>query len=421
MIKVLHINYYDLNGGAARAGYRIHIGLKKLGVDSRILVFSQRESNPSVVSPLSSWQVICNKIKARISHRILRFQFTENTVLHSLNCFSSGLADWINSCDADIVNLHWLGSEMISIEEISQIKKPIFWTMHDMWPFSGAEHYDDLRFPNRYQKGYFRDNRPKGYSGFDLDAFVWRKKIKYWTDKKFYLISPSHWLKECASKSKLFAKNECNVIHNGVNLTIFNPIDRLHARLILGLNQNKRYILFGAMSSTSDERKGFHLLLPAIKKISNLDIGDNTELLIFGANSPTEQVDFGLPAHYLGHFYDEVSLAILYSAADIFAAPSMQDNLPNTLIEALACGTPCVTFNVGGMPDIIDHGCTGYLAKPFDVEDFAKGILHVLGAEQTIMRGACRAKAEKNFSDVVAARKYLDYYQEILKKVPTKL
>jgi glycosyltransferase involved in cell wall biosynthesis len=416
-IKVLQVNFSDLNGGAARAAYRINVGLRKLGVESQMLVLDQREVNHFVIMPLGKYARLLQKIKAVLSQRLLRFQYTKNSVLHSLNYFSNGLADWINRSDFDLVNLHWIGSEMLSVEEISRIKKPICWTMHDMWPFSGAEHYDDLESSGRYQSGYFTHNRPNHYSGPDLDAWVWRRKRKVWNGKLFHLISPSSWLADCAKRSVLFEKQPCKIINNGIDLARFNPVDRKQARSILGLSENKNYILFGAMSSTSDVRKGFHLLLPAIEKLASIfNAGHDIELLIFGASAPNESVGFGLPVHYMGHLYDEVSLAIVYSAADVFAAPSMQDNLPNTLVEALACGTPCVGFNVGGMPDLIEHGLTGYLASKYDVDDFARGLLQILEADAVEMRIACRRKAEKQFSDLVVAQKYLDYYQEILQE-----
>lgn len=417
MIKVLQVNFADLQGGASRAAYRINLGLRKLGVDSRMLVLDQREANPVVINPLGKNARLAQKAKGALSRKLLQLQQTQNPAPHSLNYFSSGLTDWINRSDADIVNLHWLGGEVLSVEEIGRINKPICWTMHDMWPFSGAEHYDDLKAPARYQDGYYAHNRPVHYSGLDLDAWVWRRKKKAWKGKTFQLISPSHWLANCAGKSALFAHQPCRVIHNGIDLERFFPIDRNQARAVLGLNSSKRYILFGAVASTSDIRKGFHLLIPALKQLAGAgDFSADTELLVFGAHKPERPVDFGFPVHYMGHLHDEVSLALLYSAADVFAAPSMQDNLPNTLIESLACGTPCVAFEIGGMPDLIDHGHTGFLATSYEIESFAYGLKLILNGDAISLRNACRIKAEKSFGDRIIARKYLSLYQEILTK-----
>jgi glycosyltransferase involved in cell wall biosynthesis len=417
MLKILQVNTTDLEGGAARAAFRINCGLRKLGGNSRMLVLNRRESNPAVIQPLSARAQLTQKVKGALARQLLQTQKTTNPVLHSLSYFSSGLADWINKSDVDMVNLHWVGNEMISVEEIGRINKPICWTMHDMWPFSGAEHYDDLQSPYRYRQGYFDDNRPNEYSGLDLDAWVWRRKRQAWAGKTFHLITPSHWLADCAKNSALFSKQPCRVIHNGIDLNRFFPVNRSQARAILGLSEHKRFILFGAMSSTSDIRKGFHLLIPALSKLASLpDIAANTELLVFGANAPADPPDFSLPTHYVGHLYDDISLALLYSAADVFAAPSMQDNLPNTLVESLACGTPCVAFDIGGMPDLVEHGVTGYLASAFDDEDFSQGLAQVLNGDGVAMRKACRSKAESSFGDTVAAERYLSFYREILSK-----
>ncbi|MCK9352703.1 MAG: glycosyltransferase [Gallionella sp.] len=415
MIKVLHINTWDMDGGAARAAYRINLGLRNLGVNSRMVVLNQRESNPAVMRPLGAYSKVTQKVKGLSAQILLDAQHSTNTVTHSLNFFTSGLADWINRSDANIVNLHWVGGEMISVEEIGRLNKPICWTMHDMWPFSGAEHYDDLHSPGRYQQGYYANNRPHDYSGLDLDAWVWRRKRKAWADKTFQLISPSHWLADCAGNSALFSKQPCRVIHNGIDLKRFHPLDRKQARSILRLREDRRYVLFGAISSTSDARKGFHLLLPAIRRLAAMpEFAGNTELLIFGANAPVNPVDFGLPVHYMGHLYDEISLAILYSAADVFASPSMQDNLPNTLVEALACGTPCVAFDIGGMQDLIEHEKTGYLVNAYDIEGLSAGLAQALADDGDSKREACRAKAEKSFGELVVAEKYLALYREML-------
>jgi len=352
--------------------------------------------------------------KATAGSRIAACQRTPtNLVLHSINYFSSGLADWINNSDFDIVNLHWLGGEMLSVEEIAKIRKPLCWTMHDMWAFSGAEHYDDLDYPGRYRKGYTAATRPSGYSGPDIDAWVWRRKQKAWAGKRFHLVSPSRWLAGCAEQSVLMRRQRCEVIPNCVDTNIFKPIDRHVARNILNLDSDKRYILFGAMSSTSDRRKGFHVLQPALKRLAEqVGVAGNVELLVFGAETPVSPPDLGLPAHYLGMFHDDVSLALLYNAADVFVAPSLQDNLPNTLVESLACGTPCVAFALGGMLDLIEHGVTGMLAEPGDFDSLASRLFETL--KQPPSRAGIRQKAMQAYEGKLVATQYSALYRNIL-------
>lgn len=412
-LRVLHVNFSDQDGGAARAAHRLHRAQCAVGMDSRMLVVDRRDADPSVLRPWGAGKLLAHRLRLGLSHRVAARQVTPtNPVLHSLNWFSQGLAEWINRSDVDLVNLHWIGQEMMSVEEVGRLRKPVVWTMHDMWPFSGAEHYDDLQAPGRYREVYGPTNRPPGYEGPDLDAWVWRRKRRAWRHQDFLLASPSRWLADCARNSALLGHQRCEVVPNCVDTDVFKPIDRHQARFLLNLNPDKRYVLFGAMSSTSDTRKGFHVLRPALKALAgSADHARNTELLVFGAHAPVQPPDFGLPTHYLGTFHDDLSLALLYNAADVLAAPSMQDNLPNTLVEAHACGTPCVAFSIGGMPDLIAHGETGQIVAPFSVEEFSLGLSKCLNPDEGL-RERCRNRALLNWCGRIVAERYQDLYHE---------
>jgi glycosyltransferase involved in cell wall biosynthesis len=181
------------------------------------------------------------------------------------------------------------------------------------------------------------------------------------------------------------------------------------------LPQDKQLILFGSLKATGDKRKGFHLLQPALRDLSKSGWQDRLELVIFGASEPDNPPDFGLKAHYLGTFSDDLSLALVYSAADVFVLPSTQENLANTVMEAIACGTPCVAFNIGGMPDMIEHQKNGYLAQAYKNEDLAQGIAWVLENEerhQKLSHRACE-KAQQEFTVEIQARRYLSIFTEI--------
>jgi glycosyltransferase involved in cell wall biosynthesis len=206
------------------------------------------------------------------------------------------------------------------------------------------------------------------------------------------------------------------VIPNGLDLQKYKPIERSLARKLLDLPQDKQLILFGAMKSTSDRRKGFHLLLPALQKLSQSEWQKRLELVVFGASEPLEPPDFGFKANYIGKLGDDISLSLLYAAADVFVAPSVQDNLPNTVMEALACGTPCVAFKIGGMPDMIEHEQNGYLAQPYEVEDLARGIAWVLEDRERYEKLCDRAreKAEEEFTLELQAQRYLSLYKELI-------
>jgi glycosyltransferase involved in cell wall biosynthesis len=414
-LKILHLSYSDYIGGAARAAYRIHNGLRSIGLDSEILVARKNSDDDTVITKKSKLSQEISKIRPHLVSPILKLQQTTNVIEHSLNILPSGLHKQINALDIDIVNLHWVHKELISVGEISKINKPIVWTLHDMWPFSGSEHYDDLTQPERYVTGYFKNNRPTSYKGFDVDRFVWLYKLRKWKNQSFTIVCPSRWLADCCQKSVLFQHLATHVIPNPIDLLRFKPIERSIAKEILNLPIDKHLILFGAISAVSDIRKGFHLLKNTIRLLSRKVPKHSVELVVFGSNKPKPPPDLDLKTHYMGHFNDEISLALLYAAADVFISPSMQDNLPNTIVESLASGTPCAAFNIGGMSDLIDHLENGYLAQPFSEEDLASGIAWLLENKQRrySLSRAARVKAENQYDMTRVANRYKALYETL--------
>jgi glycosyltransferase involved in cell wall biosynthesis len=413
-LRILHVCTSDNNGGAARAAYRLCSAQRSIGLDSQMLVLKKTAMSSFVQAVIGKYRYSLHALKVLASKKIIGLQKTPtNPIIHSINFFGGGLVNWINTSEFDVVNLHWLGSEMLSVEEIGRIKKPLVWTMHDMWAFTGSEHYDDITHPDRYIKGYKPYTRPSGYSGPDIDAWVWKRKLKAWKNKKFNLVSPSNWLAECARKSILMRDQKCTVIPNCIDTATFKPVDHELARQILNLKTDRCYILFGAMDSTSDTRKGFQVLKAALEKLSlDNSFAAKTELLIFGANQPEKNENLSFPVHYMGHLNDDISLSLVYSAADIFVAPSMQDNLPNTLVEAMACGTPCVAFSIGGMTDLIIEGVTGMLAKPFEEDSLSKVIAKSLSIE--FDRVQIHESAKERYSQINVTKLYVELYQSVI-------
>lgn len=196
------------------------------------------------------------------------------------------------------------------------------------------------------------------------------------------------------------------------------PADRDYCRTQLNLPPDKQLILFGAQSP-SDDRKGFKLLVSALQHLRTKEAQTSFELVIFGASMPEDEVKFDFPTHYLGALSDDVSLSLAFSAVDVFVAPSRQENLSNTVMESLACGTPVVAFDVGGMPDMIDHRITGYLACPKDTCDLAHGISWVLADKDRLqaMRGKAREKVENHFEIKNIAGRYLELYHDIVGRI----
>jgi glycosyltransferase involved in cell wall biosynthesis len=282
-----------------------------------------------------------------------------------------------------------------------------------MWPFSGGEHYvgEDIR----YREGYSSQNRPTCENGLDVNRWIWNRKKKAWSKVKDLVIAaPSRWMAQCASDSVLLRNYRVEVLPNGVDHERFHPVDHTVARSILGLPENKKLILFGAGFATGDKRKGFHLLVDALKTIESQVNPNNCELVVFGASSGDKS--FLMKTHYLGRLQDEISLAIVYSAADVFIAPSVEDNLPNTVLESLSCGTPVVAFNIGGMPDMIMHKKNGYLARGFDTTELANGLLWVIEDinRWRSLSDESRRTVLHSFTLKCSASRYIRLYEEIL-------
>ena len=335
-----------------------------------------------------------------------------------MNVFPTRLGRLIRDEQADIVHLHLLSKETMSIAQVGRIKRPVVWTFHDMWAFCGTEHYAPDRAAHRYREGYEQTDAVDGDTGWDLDRWVWNRKKRHWRPENITVVTPSRWMGDCARSSALFKAARVEVIPNGIDPLVFKPIDRRFARDVLNLPQDKPLILFGAMKATSDTRKGFHLLDEALRMIyDQLDPSSVApELVVFGASKSEEDTDFPLESHYTGRIHDEVGLCLLYAAADVFVAPSRQDNLPNTLVESLACGTPCVAFDIGGMPDMIEHRENGYLARPFDVVDLAHGIRWVLEdpSRRLKLSDRARQKVESEFTVQLQVDRCKALYQELL-------
>jgi len=411
-VRIIHLSYCDINGGACRATYRIHQSLLKQGVYSRLWV-NEKLSDDWTVEDLNNKTIkVLNKLRPQvINHSLVKMLKTENKIIHSPSVLPSNWVKHINNSDVDIVHLHWIQGEMLSIKDISKIKKPIVWTLHDMWAFCGAEHYTN---DNRWREGYYRNNRPNYELGFDLNRWTWNRKKKYWKSP-IQIITPSNWLAKCVKESALMKSWPVSVIYYPIDTEQWAPMDKKHARQLLNLSQDANLILFGAAGKKKDPRKGYDLLLSALECIKADKKIKKIELVVFGQSKPKSQPDLGFPIHYFGHLYDNLSLRALYSATDLMAVPSRQDNLPNTAVEAQACGTPVVSFDIGGLPDIIEHQKTGYLAKPFDTNDLAQGIDWVLNAENysELCKNA-HDKVLKEFDSEVVAKKYIALYEKIL-------
>ncbi len=415
-MQILHLSTSDISGGAAIAAHRLHQGLQHLGVASQMLVDKKLSEDQAVFAPKSNLSKALGILKPTLDHLPLRFYpHVDHTRLYlSLEWLPDAIAPKTAQLAPDIINLHWACGGFLKIETLAKFKQPLVWTLHDMWAFTGGCHYSQEC--DRYTESCGACPQMQRGESWDLSRWVWQRKAKAWKNINLTIVTPSSWLAKCASSSSLFKDRRVEVIPNGLDPERYMPVERRLARKLLKLPQDKQLILFGAMGSTSDRRKGFHLLQPALQRLSQSGCQDKTELVVFGASEPKSQPDLGLKAHYLGNLSDDISIALVYAAADVFVAPSVQDNLPNTVMEAIACGTPCVAFNIGGMPDMIEHQHNGYLAQPYNSEELGQGIAWVLQDKQRgqALSRRAREKVEQEFTLEIQARRYLALYQEVL-------
>lgn len=373
-MKILILSNNNMSG-AGRAADRLHKAFLAEGQDSHLWLNSGIASTSTTVvnRGINKYFRLFLSVS---SSKVLKLQRSEIKYPRSLSLFRSRLVDKINSSDFDVVNLHWVNGEMLSVRDISRIKKPIVMTLHDMWAFCGAEHYSPDGPDARWRSGYTRQNRLPTDSGLDLDRFTWNRKKLLWK-KPFQLVCPSNWLADCVRNSALMGNWPVTVIPNPIDFNTYKPWPKSIAREMYGLPADAKIILFGALGSDGDGRKGQDLLLATLNHLKKKNL-PNCHLAIFGQSKPAKEPEIGFPIHWMGHKSDDLSMALFYSAADVMVVPSRMDNLPQTATEAQACGCPVVAFRVGGLKEILDHGLTGNLAEPFNVTRMADGICECL-------------------------------------------
>ena len=412
-MKILIVNSVDLTGGAARAAFRLHESLLVKNIDSQMLVMNKTSDVSSIVGPLTQIEKLWARLRPILDFLpLVIYKNSKETLFSPAWLPFSGVVERINKINPDIVHLHWITGGMIRVEELAKIKAPVVWSLHDDWAFTGGCH---IKWEcERYKKNCGSCPKLNSNKENDLSRSIFNRKEK--TFKKISsltVVGLSKWLAKCASESALFKKTNIVNLPNPIDISRFAPCNTEQARKLLNLPLGKKLILFGAMNASSDVNKGYKELKQALQEVKE----ENVELIVFGSSKPAEESHFSQVTHYLGRLYDDVTLRVLYSAADLMIVPSLQENLSNAIMESLACGTPVISFDVGGNSDLITHQVNGYLAKPFDTIDLAKGIDWVLKSPiYQELSAAAREKVLTDFDSQLVADKYISLYKGILRK-----
>jgi glycosyltransferase involved in cell wall biosynthesis len=396
-------------GGAARAALRLHRALCNAGVESSMLLRTTTSGEPGIHGPRTPAEAWLGSLRSPIGRALMRLERPMMPRPRSGNFVPSRWAQRIAAMDADVVHLHWIGDETMSIEDVGRIRQPVVWTLHDMWAFCGAEHYQSG--DARWVEGYDRNNRTVGDRGLDLDRWVWQRKRRAWRPS-WRIVAPSGWMAGCAARSALLGDQPVTVIPNVLDTTTFQPRDQRECRNALGLDQDRPLVLFGAIRAGADPNKGLDLLLEALHRIAVASPRLDLSCAVFGADAPPAGVNMPVPTRWLGRIDDDAMLARIYTAGDVMVVPSRIENLPQTATEAQSCGCPVVGFRTSGLPDAVDDRRTGWLARAFDADDLAAGIRWVIENPQRrqALSIAARQRALRLWHPDVVLPQYLEQY-----------
>jgi len=400
-MKVIHLN---INwGGSLIAVYQLHLGLKKVGVDSKII------SDIDIFDPLVSARPVPFKTLEFLISKI-----TNRIGIDNLRCIlrSFRFKNHQDYLSADIFNFHVFYNGLFSylVLPVLTKKKICVLTLHDMWNFTGKCVYSfDCQ---RWKTGCGKC--PRMSVGRDNTHFAWKFKKMIYAHSKLTIVTPSYWITEQAKQS-ILGHFPIHRIPLGIDTEIFQPIDKEQARSILGIPQRKRVIMFAAYK-LHDPRKGFYILVEVLRGLPE-SLRTGLVLLCLGSGGQAIADPLKMQILDLGFINDDHLKAIAYSAADLFVLPTQADNFPLVLLESMSCGTPIVSFNIGGIPELVRPGITGYLAIPQDTKDFSKGMVELLEDQgrRNFMSKQCRETAIKEFSSHLEIERYLNLYQTLLK------
>lgn len=395
--SVLYVSTSDGGGGAANAAYRIHCGLCEIGINSKMLVQRTVKRKPNIL--------VADDVTGNDNEPLKNYKLHVNAHF-SPSVTGIDIARYVKEIDPEIVQLHWVNNGFLKIEDLKDVDKKIVWRFADCWPFTGGCHY--IENCSGYTDSCGKCPQLSSENEKDLSYEVLLRKKMSWTDLDITVVVPSMWMKEMVKKSAIFKNNRIEIIPNGLDLSKYYAVDKLSARRVLNLPPDKKIILYGAYFALRDRRKGLFLLKEALKQFD-----ENYMLLIFGADE--EFVDIDIPVRFLGTLTDELSMRIVYSAADIMIVPSIQEAFGQTVIESMACSTPVIGFENTGVASIIDHEQNGFLASYMSADSLAYYIRRALKNEKDLV--LLSERAEKKVKEVFDYRNIAGMYRDLYETI----
>ena len=416
-MRVLIVNTSERTGGAAVAAGRLMEALNNNGVKAKMLVRDKETPHISVCAlpgqRASQWHFLWERFVIWCRLKFSRRHLFDVDIANA----GTDITRLPEFQEADVVHLHWINQGMLSLRGIRQILdsgKPVVWTMHDIWPATAICHLtlDCRRFETCCQRCRLL---PGGGSDSDLSSQVWRQKQQLLNGRHITFVACSQWLADEARRSKLLQDQRVTSIPNPIDTRVFRSMSQEQARQQLQLPSGDKIILFASQRVTNPY-KGMDYLMEACQLLAQQHPEQCEHIAVAILGGHAEEVVGQLPfrTYPLGYINDESRIVAAYNAADVFVLPSLSENLPNTIMESMACGVPCVAFRVGGIPEEIDHLQNGYVAEYKDSHDLAHGLWWSLfEAPREDLRKACLRKVAHSYSQQSVAKRYLEIYEDI--------
>ncbi len=412
-MRVLHVNTSERVGGAAIAASRLVEALNRAGVEARLLVRDRQSGSPHTVTLAPRWRLRLAFLWERLRIWVANGCSRDGLWSVDIACAGADVTRTAEFREADIIHFHWVNQGLLSMHQLECILrsgKPVVWTMHDMWPCTAiCHHARDCKAFGTHCHHCPQLLRP---SARDLSWQLFEAKRRAYAKGAITFVGCSRWMAGEARKSALLEGHGVASIPNTCDSNIFHPGVQADARRRLGLPGGK--LMLFACQKVTNVRKGLAELLRALQEPALRPWRGQLTLVVVGEMAGSVARDIPFPVHVAGYVSSEADMAALYQGVDVFVTPSWEENLPNTIMEAMACGTPCVGFSVGGIPEMIDHRVNGYVARYRDVADLAEGIAYVLGDAAHSLSCAAAGKAAATWNEDAVVQQYMQLYDSLL-------